>query len=100
MSDPNPDQLSLRERIGQTETLVRELHEHLSQSFLPKVKSAREAILPSEGGATAEEVPDSTVRSLMADVLKSDEFTLALLKRLEPYLRSIQRGVREILEEG
>jgi hypothetical protein len=93
MSDPNPDQLSLRERIGQAEALVRELHEHLSQSFLPKVKSAR-------GGATAEEVPDSTVRSLMADVLGSDEFTLALLKRLEPYLRSIQRGVRDILEEG
>ncbi|MFM7160169.1 MAG: hypothetical protein ACKOGA_06290 [Planctomycetaceae bacterium] len=100
MSDQNPDQLSLREQIGQAEAIVRELQEHLSQSFLPKVKSARESIFPTEGEANAEEIPDSTVRNLMADILRSDEFTLTMLKRLEPYLRSIQRGVREILEEG
>jgi len=100
MSEHDPDQLSLRERIGQTEALVRELHEHLSQSFLPKVKSAREVVLPTEASSADSEVSDSTVRNLMSEILKSDEFTLTLLKRLEPYLRSIQRGVKEILEEG
>jgi len=95
MSEQAIEDQSLRERLGHAEQLLRELTEHLSQSFLPTLKRAQD-LLEANGGEDAAEVADSTIRSVMAAVVKSDNFTQQLINSLDPYLRSIQHEVRRI----
>jgi hypothetical protein len=95
MSEQALEDQSLRERLGHAEQLLRELNEHLAQSFLPTLKRANE-LLATHGVEDSAEVADSTIRSLMAAVVKSDDFTQQLINSLDPYLRSIQHEVRRI----
>lgn len=95
MSEQALEDQSLRERLGHAEQLLRELTEHLSQSFLPTLKRAQD-LLEANSGEDAAEVADSTMRSVMSAVVKSDDFTQQLINSLDPYLRSIQHEVRRI----
>lgn len=95
MSEQALEDQSLRERLGHAEQLLRELSEHLAQSFLPKLKRANE-LLDTSGGEDGSEVADSTIRSAMVAVVQSDKFTQQLINSLDPYLRSIEREVRRI----
>jgi hypothetical protein len=95
MSEQALEDQSLRERLGHAEQLLRELSEHLAQSFLPKLKRANE-LLDASSGEDGSEVADSTIRSAMAAVVQSDHFTQTLINSLDPYLRSIEHEVRRI----
>ena len=95
MSEQALEDQSLRERLGHAEQLLRELTEHLSQSYLPTLKRAQD-LLEANSGEDSAEVADSTIRSVMAAVVKSDDFTQRLINSLDPYLRSIQHEVRRI----
>lgn len=80
------------------EQLVRELSEHLSQSFLPRLHAVTELVQSYQNAAERDEIPDSTVRSAVAVLIKSDDFTQSLIQKLDPYLSSIQRGVEQVME--
>ena len=95
MSEQALEDQSLRERLGHAEQLLRELSEHLAQSFLPKLKRANE-LLATKSAEDEAEVADSTIRSAMAALVQSDQFTQKLIDSLDPYLRSIEREVRRI----
>jgi hypothetical protein len=95
MSNEALEDQSLRERLGHAEQLLRELTEHLAQSFLPTLKRAND-LLATNDGEDAAEVADSTIRTAMAAVVQSDHFTQQLINSLDPYLRSIEREVRRI----
>jgi len=99
MSEQALEDQSLRERLGHAEQLLRELSEHLAQSFLPQLRRAME-LVDSKAAEEQEEVADSTVRSAMAAVLKSDDFSQQLINSLDPYLRSIQKEVEQIRDGG
>ena len=98
MSERPIEELSLREQLGHAEQLVRELSEHINQSFLPKLRTASELVRSNSATSERADVPDSTVRSAMAALIKSDDFTQTLIDKLDPYLRSIHQGVERILE--
>jgi hypothetical protein len=95
MSNEALEDQSLRERLGHAEQLLRELTEHLAQSFLPTLKRAND-LLATNDGEDAAEVADSTIRTAMSAVVQSDHFTQQLINSLDPYLRSIEREVRRI----
>jgi hypothetical protein len=95
MSEQALEDQSLRERLGHAEQLLRELTEHLAQSFLPTLKRAQD-LLAAHSGEDSAEVADSSIRSVMAAVVKSDDFTQQLINSLDPYLRSIHHEVRRI----
>lgn len=91
------EQLTLREMFTDVEFLVRELTEHLEQSFLPSIRSVEELVRPQS--RSANEIPDSTVRSRMKALLGSDDFTQALFSQLESYLKAIQEGAKKAVQE-
>jgi hypothetical protein len=100
MSENAIEEQSLRERMGHAEQLVRDLSEHLNQSFLPKIRVSSDLVRTSHGVAERDDVPDSAVRSAMSALIKSDDFTQMLLGKLDPYLHSIRRGVEQVLESS
>lgn len=100
MTERPIEELSLREQLGHAEQLVRELSEHINQSFLPKLRTAGDLVRGSQTSAERNDIPDSTVRSAMAALIKSDDFTQSLIDKLDPYLRSIHKGVERILESS
>jgi hypothetical protein len=63
-------QLTMREKIRSGQHLARELHEHLSQNFLPKVTELTAVCVP-EG---EERIVDVTIRNQVANVLESERF--------------------------
>ena len=98
MSDRNLEDQTLREQILHAEQLVRELTEHLSQSFLPKLRAAAELVQSYQNSVERDEIADPTVRNSVALLLASDEFGQSLIEKLDPYLSSIQKGVEKVVE--
>jgi len=92
MADRAIDQMTIREVLSATELLVRELSEHLQQSFLPKVKelhrSVRSYAKPDERALIA----DSTVRIQSKHVLESDAFSQKLFAKLQQHLVACDGG--------
>jgi len=100
MADRAIDQMTIREVLSATELLVRELSEHLQQSFLPKVKelnrSVRSYAKPDERALIA----DSTVRIQSRNVLDSDAFSQKLFAKLQEHLAGCDRGVERAESES
>ena len=91
------EQLTLREMFSDVEFVVRELTEHLEQSFRPRIRAVEEVVRADS--PDRKDAPDSTVRSRMAALLGSDDFTQTLFSRLECYLKAIQEGARKAIHE-
>ncbi len=96
MSERAIEDQSLRERMGHADQLLRELSEHLNQSFLPKLRAASDLV--RSGSVERDDIADSTVRNAMSALIKSDNFTQTLIDKLDPYLSSIHKGVEQVLE--
>lgn len=88
------EQMTLRDLFGSSDRLVRELTEHLEQSFLPRMRAAAEAVRSYNQAAERDEIPDSTVRSRIAALLASDDFSQHLFDRLERHLAAIDEGAK------
>jgi hypothetical protein len=84
------DQLTLRDIFSETEWLIRELSEHLKQSFHPKARSLSELVrsynIPEERDAIA----DSAVRTQVAALIGSDDYSQSLIEELDRYLTAIE----------
>ncbi|MCY2963961.1 MAG: hypothetical protein NT069_10005 [Planctomycetota bacterium] len=98
MSERAIEDQSLRERMGHADQLLRELSEHLNQSFLPKLRAASDLVRSGSGSVERDDIADSTVRTAMSALIKSDNFTQTLIEKLDPYLSSIHKGVEQVLE--
>jgi hypothetical protein len=86
------EQLTLRELFGNAESLLRELNEHLEQAFRPRIRAVDEVVRSFANPADRDEIADSTVRSRMAALIGSDDFSQTLISRLERLLRAIEEG--------
>lgn len=93
------DQLTLRDLFGNTEWLVRELGEHLEQSFLPKIRAVEQMVQSHAKPAEMEETPDSTVRSRVAAMLGSDDYSQKLFSQLESHLAAIDERARQAVQQ-
>ena len=89
MAERPIDQLTLRELFTNTEWLIRDLTEHLQQSFRPKAQALAELVrsyqLPEERDAIA----DTAVRTHAAALLGSDDYSQNLIEKLDRYLEVI-----------
>jgi len=89
MAERPIDQLTLRELFTNTEWLIRDLTEHLQQSFRPKSQAlgglVRSYQIPEERDAIA----DTAVRTHAAALLGSDDYSQNLIEKLDRYLEAI-----------
>lgn len=65
-------QLTLREKVRDSQHLARDLHEHMVQNFLPKVAELVTVAVPKPD--EEERISDATIRTQVAVVLESERF--------------------------
>lgn len=92
MDDRPIEQLTLRELFGNAEWLLRELNEHLEQAFRPRIRAVDDVVRSFANPADRDEIADSTVRSRMAALIGSDDYSQKLISRLERLLHAIEEG--------
>jgi hypothetical protein len=89
MAERPIDQLTLRDLFTNAEWLIRDLTEHLQQSFHPKSQAldelVRSYLVPDERDAIA----DTAVRTQAAALLDSDDYSQTLIEKLDRYLTAI-----------
>lgn len=93
LDDDRMDQLSLKDRLKKAQYLARELSEHLTQSYLPRLGDLR--LVTKE--FDPKEVSDQRIFDSATAVLDAEEFTEALYGKLNRYLESIRVEMKPLL---
>lgn len=91
------ESLTYREKLRDGAHLTRELIEHFSQSLEPKIQRIK-TVVRTRSQPGEDDVPDVTVRNLVATVMESERFASELCERLEEYSRAIVSESENILE--
>ena len=99
MAERPIEQLTLREKFTAGERLVRDLIEHLEQSFVPKVNELNK-LVRQNGGEQRNSAQDAAVRTQVAAVLGSEDFSQTIYVKLHEYLAAIEEGSSRALEEA
>jgi hypothetical protein len=89
MAERPIDQLTLRELFTNTEWLIRDLTEHLKQSFGPKSEALDELVRSYQIPEERDAIADTAVRTHAAAVLSSDDYSQNLIEKLDCYLEAI-----------
>lgn len=89
-------EIPLKERLKKADYLARELSEHLTQAYLPKLSKLRVAAKELDPDV----VSDQQVLDCTLAVIQAEEFTADLYKELRTYLESIKTDTQEILFGG
>jgi hypothetical protein len=101
MVEQTVEKRTLREMLSEAERLMRELDEHLDQSFIPKCHELTRLVRPINGeppdlGA----LEDVTVRTHAARVLESNVFAQDIFANLSRCCQAIELAVGRIVSEG
>lgn len=90
MAERAIDQLTLREMFSDAEGVVRDLSEHLHHNFHHKMRIVgglvRSYKIPDERNSIA----DTAVRTEVAALLASDDYSQTLFQKLDRYLKAIE----------
>ncbi len=103
MSHPHLDDLTLRDKFKEASRVVREFTEHVEQGFLPRAKQLGRMVRPLKESSKKYEldpnsdVKDNTLRTEVARVLESENFTDTLFETVRIYLESIDQEIDQIL---
>ena len=89
MAERPIDDLTLRELFTNTEWLIRDLTEHLQQSFRPKSQALDELVRSYQVPEERDAIADTAVRTHAAALLGSDDYSRTLVEQLECYLQAI-----------
>jgi hypothetical protein len=89
MAERPIDQLTLRDLFTNAEWLIRDLTEHLRQSFHPKSQALDELVRSFQVPEERDAIADTAVRTQAAALLESDEYSQALFEKLDKYLTAI-----------
>lgn len=92
---PDPESLPLRDRLSHAEKLVKELSDHLQNTYLSRVRD-----LERQTEANAAPVGDMTIRMNVAKALEADATAMKLWKDTRKFLRSATNDVERIIREG
>jgi len=90
MAERPIEELTLREMFTNSESLVRDLIEHLSKSFHPKSRALGELVRSFNVPAERDVIPDSSIRTHVSTLLASDEYSQAIFQKLNRYLQAIE----------
>jgi len=91
MTDLN--RIPLAERLKTAEYLARELSEHLSQAYLPRLAELRSSSKIYDENL----VSDQQMLDQIQAVLKSDEFAVDVYQKLAQYLESIREEMQHLI---
>jgi hypothetical protein len=91
------DQLSLRDMFSNAEWLIRDLTEHLRQSFHTKARALDDLVRSDKTPAEREAITDTAVRTHVAELLKSDDYSQNLIEKLDRYLAAIDDRSQDAL---
>ena len=91
--DDELDKLTLTERLKKSRYLARELSEHLTQAYLPKLGNLKLATKELD----EKKVTDQQVFDCLKAVLQAEEFTDALQSKLKKYLDSVRAEMTDLL---
>jgi hypothetical protein len=89
MAEHPIDQLTLRDLFTNAEWLIRDLTEHLRQSFHPKSQALDELVRSFQVPEERDAIADTAVRTQTAALLESDEYSQTLFEKLDRYLTAI-----------
>jgi hypothetical protein len=84
------EEMTLREMFTSAESLIRDVEDHLHNSFLPKSRATREKVRSNSVHSEQEFISDTTVRTHVAELLSSDDYSETLITRLNNYLAAIE----------
>ncbi len=104
MPKPNLEDLTLRDKFKEASRVVREFAEHVEQGFLPRSIKLGRLVRPNFDSSTNEyqidqddAVADISVRSEVARVIESENYTDDLFQTVRLYLESIDQEIDQIL---
>jgi hypothetical protein len=83
------DQLTLRDLFTNAEWLIRDITEHLRQSFHPKSQALDELVRSFQVPEDRDAIADTAVRTQAAALLESDDYSQTLIEKLDRYLAAI-----------
>ncbi len=90
MAERPIEQLTLRDMFTQAEWVLRDLSAHLNQSFRPKARAVLEVVRSYQVPEERDSIPDGTVRTQVAALLGSDDYSQKLFQKLDEYLNAIE----------
>jgi hypothetical protein len=89
MAEQAIDQLTLRDLFTNSEWLIRDLSEHLRQSFHPRAQALNELVRSYQVPDERDSIADTAVRTSAAALLASDDNSQTLMEKLDRYLAAI-----------
>ena len=92
-----PESLTLRDQLNDADRLTREIMDHLERAFIPQAHELRRVTRISGEDDPSGQLADVTLRNQVGNLLKSDDYTLTMTKRLHAYLTSIGKEVGKIV---
>ena len=92
-----PESLTLRDQLNDADRLTREIMDHLERAFIPQAHELRRVTRITGEDDPANQLADVTLRNQVGNLLKSDDYTLTMTKRLHAYLTSIGKEVGKIV---
>ncbi|HLJ09758.1 MAG TPA: hypothetical protein VKU82_01145 [Planctomycetaceae bacterium] len=98
MADRPVEQQTLREIFANAEWMIRDLTEHLKQSFYPRIRSLAPLVATHDRPAERDDIPDSSVRTHVAALLSSDDYSQTIFQKLEVYLSAIEHRSQAALQ--
>ncbi len=91
------ENLTLRNKLNESERLIRELIHHLEHGYVPKAHLLRRTARKGNDPKDQKDITDLTIRSAVEKVLDSDDFSLQLCDQLSDYLASIEKDLNRII---
>lgn len=90
MAERPIEELTLREMFTNAESLIRDLADHLQNSFHPKSRAVDDLVRSHNIPAERDAIPDGAVRNHVAALLSSDDYSESLIQKLEQYFTAIE----------
>jgi hypothetical protein len=94
------DGLTLRDKCREADRILRELADHLEQSFLPKARSLRKLARGHEQGYDPSIVRDVTIRSQASALLEAEQYTARLDEESKLFFTAIAAEIDQLVTTG
>jgi hypothetical protein len=89
MAERPVDDLTLRELFTNAEWVIRDLADHLRQSFHPKSQALDELVRSYQIPEERDAIADTAVRTRAAALFSSDDYSQTMFEKLDRYLTAI-----------
>lgn len=92
--------VTLREKCRDANRVIREVMDHLENSFLPKVQALRKLARVREPSFDPSAVRDVTIRTHAAAILEAEQYTIKLDEESKQLLSAIAKEVDQLVNTG